>query len=63
MGSMDCLYSQRDIGGMVAALGRLIDDAALRIRLGEAARLKVQQRFTVEHMTRAYEEIYLDLMR
>ena len=57
------LVQPRDIGGMVAALGRLIDDAALRIRLGEAARLKVQQRFTVKHMTRAYEEIYLDLMR
>jgi len=57
------LVQPRDIGGMAAALGRLIDDAALRIRLGESARLKVQQRFTVEHMTRAYEEIYLDLMQ
>lgn len=57
------LVQPRDIGGMAAALGRLIDDSALRVRLGEAARAKVEQRFTVAHMTKAYEAIYSDLMR
>ena len=57
------LVQPRDIGGMAAALASLIDDAALRERLGEAARAKVEQRFTVEHMTKAYEAIYSDLMR
>lgn len=57
------LVQPRDIGGMATALGRLIDDAALRVRLGEAARLKVEQRFTMEQMTKAYEAIYSDLMR
>ncbi|MEQ1795843.1 MAG: glycosyltransferase family 4 protein [Nitrospira sp.] len=57
------LVQPRDIGGMAAALGRLIDDPALRVRLGEAARSKVEQRFTIEHMTKAYEAIYSDPMR
>lgn len=57
------LVQPRDISGMAAALGRLIDDAALRVRLGAAARAKVEQRLTVEHMTKAYEAIYSDLMQ
>lgn len=57
------LVQPRDIDGMAAALGRLIDDVALRVRLGEAARAKVERQFTVEHMTKAYEAIYSDLMR
>ncbi|HSN04214.1 MAG TPA: glycosyltransferase [Nitrospira sp.] len=57
------LVQPRNVGEMAAALGRLIDDAALRVRLGEAARLKVEQRFTVEHMTNAYEAVYSELLR
>jgi glycosyltransferase involved in cell wall biosynthesis len=53
------LVEPRDVGGMSVALGRLIEDAELRRRMGEAARRKVEQRFTVEHMTRAYEQAYL----
>lgn len=57
------LAEPKDIEGMATALGRLIDDTALRARLGAAARSKVEQHLTVEHMTKAYEEIYLDVMR
>lgn len=57
------LVQPKDIAGMAEALGRLIDDPTLRVRLGAAARRKVEQHFTVEHMTRAYEEVYLDLMK
>jgi glycosyltransferase involved in cell wall biosynthesis len=57
------LVQPRDIGGMATALGRLIDDAALRVRLGEAARAKVERQFTVERMTKGYEAVYTDLMR
>lgn len=56
------LAQPKDIGGMTAALCRLIDDESLRGRLGAEGRLKVEQRFTVEHMTRAYEKIYRNLM-
>lgn len=57
------LVEPRNVLGMAAAIGRLIDDAALRVRLGEAARSKVERRFTVDHMTRAYEDLYADVMR
>jgi glycosyltransferase involved in cell wall biosynthesis len=57
------LVQPKNTGEMAAAIGRLIDDAALRLRLGEAARAKVEHRFTVEHMTRAYENVYLNLMQ
>ena len=62
-GADGVLVSPRDIDGMASALGRLIDDAALRIRLGKAARSKIEQCFTIAHMTRAYENVYLELIR
>jgi len=55
------LVEPRDIDGMEAALRRLVDDAGLRKRVGDAARAKVASRFTVERMARNYEEIYLGL--
>jgi glycosyltransferase involved in cell wall biosynthesis len=52
-----------DVEGMSAALLRLLRDAGLRERMGAAARQKVAQRFTVEHMTQAYEQAYLEARR
>lgn len=57
------LVRPRDIDGMAAALIRVIDDPELRQRLGSAARRKVEQQGTVAHMARAYEQIYLDVLR
>jgi glycosyltransferase involved in cell wall biosynthesis len=57
------LVDPRDVEGMAVALGRVLGDAGLRQRLGAAARRKVEQKFTVEHMARAYERIYLDVLR
>jgi glycosyltransferase involved in cell wall biosynthesis len=57
------LVDPKDVSGMAAALGRLIEDETLRRRLGSAARRKVAQRFSVAHMTHAYEEIYLGTQR
>jgi len=56
------LVKPHDVNGMAEALGRLIDDAGLRCRLGNAAAEKVAQQFTVEHMTQAYEQIYLETL-
>lgn len=57
------LVKPKDVKGMVAALGRVIDDVELRRRLGRAAARKVMQRFTIEHMTREYEDIYLETLQ
>lgn len=57
------LVEPMDVPGMAAALGRLIDDAGLRVRLGQAARSKVERRFTIQHMVEEYEAVYEDLMR
>lgn len=57
------LTKPMDVPGMAAALGRLIDDSALRIQLGQAARTKVEHRFTIQHMVNDYEAVYEELMR
>jgi glycosyltransferase involved in cell wall biosynthesis len=46
-----------DIDGMVLALRQLCDEA-LRQRLGLAARADYERRFTLDHMVRAYEDLY-----
>jgi len=51
-----------DVEGMTSALCRLIGDAGLRARLGDSARLKIRRRFSVEQMTQAYEQAYLDML-
>ncbi len=52
------LVNVGDRDGMAAALGRLAANPELRTRLGSNARRTIEQRFTVEHMTGAYEQIY-----
>lgn len=54
------LVQPRDVDGMAAAIGRLVDDASLRLRLGIAARRKVELKFSLEQMIRRYEEAYLN---
>jgi glycosyltransferase involved in cell wall biosynthesis len=56
------IVEPKDVDAMADALGRLIADNTLRRRMGLAARRKVLQQFSVAHMTRAYEEIYLDTL-
>jgi glycosyltransferase involved in cell wall biosynthesis len=56
------LVDARDVDGMAAALSRLIDDPDLRRRLGGAGTAKVANQFTIAHMSRAYERIYLDML-
>jgi glycosyltransferase involved in cell wall biosynthesis len=57
------LVDPKDVDGMVAALRPLLEDAALRRRMGDAAQHKIGDRFTVAHMTRAYEDVYEDMVR
>lgn len=55
------LVDARDVQGQAAALMRLISDSRLRGSLGAVAERNVAEHFTVEHMTKAYERVYLDL--
>jgi glycosyltransferase involved in cell wall biosynthesis len=54
------LIEPKDIEGMATALLELVGDAGLRKKMGCAAAKKVAQNFTVEHMTCAYEKIYMN---
>ena len=48
------LFEPGDASGFAHALERLVGDAALRRRLGEAARAHVGARFTIEEMTERF---------
>jgi len=55
------LVDSGDIGSMVDALARL-GDPERRLRLGQVARARFEQRFTLEHMIRGYENVYRELV-
>lgn len=50
----------RDPQAMAAAINRLLDDQALRHRLGQAGRLRARQEFSVETMTNRTMAVYAD---
>jgi len=52
------LVRPRDARALAAALKRLADDPALRRRLGEAARARVDERFSLERCVAHYESLY-----
>jgi glycosyltransferase involved in cell wall biosynthesis len=47
---------------LAAALARLLDDPALRHRLGSAAKQRFDKFFTVQHMIRNYEHLYAEVL-
>ncbi len=55
------LVNAGDIASMAQALLRTAD-AGLRPTLGNAARVRFEQHFTLGHMTRAYERVYRELV-
>jgi glycosyltransferase involved in cell wall biosynthesis len=62
-GETGLLVDAKDVEGMTAALTHLIQDEPYRLRLGQAGRERIARRLTVDHMTRAYEGIYEDVVR
>jgi glycosyltransferase involved in cell wall biosynthesis len=56
------LVEPRDVAGLAAALQRLIDDPALRRRLGLQARERVLAHFTAAHTTATTLRIYEELI-
>jgi glycosyltransferase involved in cell wall biosynthesis len=55
------LVDSGDTQGMVDALARA-GDSELRLRLGQAAQAVYEQKFTLEHMIRGYENVYRELV-
>jgi glycosyltransferase involved in cell wall biosynthesis len=55
------LLQTRDVESMASAILELAGDAARRRTMGQTAARKVAEQFTVAHMARAYERLYLEL--
>jgi glycosyltransferase involved in cell wall biosynthesis len=57
------LVPPRAPGALADALGRVIDDAGLRQRLGATAQTKYRESLTIERMVRNHETLYAELIR
>jgi len=51
-----------DVGAMAAHVVRLLDDAPLRARLGQAARRRAETAFPLEPTVAKYEALYRRLV-
>lgn len=61
-GSSGLLVPPRDAAALTRRIERLLADRELRTRLGRAARERVAARFSIEHMVRQTELLYLELL-
>jgi glycosyltransferase involved in cell wall biosynthesis len=57
-GRTGLLVAPGDPDQLAAALGRLVDDGELRLRLGSAARARAEEAFDLEPFRRAHVELY-----
>jgi len=57
-GSTALLVPPADAGALAGAIGRLLDDASLRQRIGDAGRARVMERFTWQACAKATAEQY-----
>ena len=55
------LFPPRDVQAIAAHVSRLVDDPGLRRRLGDAARQRAVDSFSLSAMVRNYRDLYLDL--
>jgi glycosyltransferase involved in cell wall biosynthesis len=56
------LVEPGDSAALAHSIGRLIEDPELASRLGRAARQAIEDRYSIERMVRATEQLYLDLL-
>jgi D-inositol-3-phosphate glycosyltransferase len=61
-GTSGLLVKPGDVGEMIDAIRRLLDDANFRVSVGVAARLRVEQRYDIWHEVKAYQDIYESLL-
>lgn len=57
-GETGLLVPERDADALAAATARLLDDAALRARLGDRAAATVRERFDPVRIARTFEQVY-----
>ncbi|MEF8817243.1 MAG: glycosyltransferase [Salinibacter sp.] len=62
-GETGLLVPERNVEALTDALGRLLDDAALRRRLGQAAREKMEREFELHAQVRTLERHYDQIRR
>lgn len=62
-GTTGLLVPPGDPAALADATRRLLADGELRGRLGEQGRRLVLERFTADHMTRAFESLYYEALR
>jgi len=61
-GASGSLYDPHDPGALAAAIGRYLDDGALRAAHGAAARERCLRAFAMDTMVQAYTGLYDDLL-
>jgi glycosyltransferase involved in cell wall biosynthesis len=62
-GESGLLVPPDDVGALAAAIDRLLDDPTTAAALGRAARRVIEQRFSLQRMVIATEQLYVDLLR
>jgi glycosyltransferase involved in cell wall biosynthesis len=62
-GRSGLLFQPRDVSGLTAKLERLTKEPSLRQALGQAARTRAVEQFSLERMIDRYRELYIDLAR
>jgi glycosyltransferase involved in cell wall biosynthesis len=60
-GGTGVIVERDDVDGLVAALARL-RDGGLRQRFGAAGRTRAREHYTVEHMAKAYQELWTQVL-
>jgi len=61
-GATGLLVTPGHAGAIASAVSRLLDDRELAARLGHAARARIAERFSVDRMVSATEDLYAELL-
>jgi glycosyltransferase involved in cell wall biosynthesis len=56
------LVEPADSAALAASIARLLEDPALAARLGQAARQAIEERFSIDRMVHATQQLYQDLL-